>query len=87
VSLLDNIYVLGGKRYPNGDTSIFGYLLLQPNNQWGEIRIIPEGYSEDSAITVMGNNIIVLGGRMNGILTNTAYSYQAINIVFIPLTK
>jgi hypothetical protein len=24
---------------------------------------------------------------MNGILTNTAYSYQAINIVFIPLTK
>ena len=87
ITLLDNIYILGGNGLQPKTDSLFGYHYSQTNDQWGEIISLPDGDHQFPGVTFAGTDIYVLGGTNGGKAMDTVFSYEAINVVFIPLAR
>jgi DNA-binding CsgD family transcriptional regulator len=87
VTLVDNIFVIGGETLDGDEIDPFGFQYAQLNNQWGEIAAASNSSWTDFGFTGTGTHIFLFGGKVDGIITDRVMSYQAINILFFPLVK
>ena len=82
-SLVDTVYVMGGK----GQASLSNLEFIPQTNLWIAFENPPVQIGEGAGIAPIDNRIYVLGGAVSGKVTPNNQVYQAIYTVVIPLIQ
>ena len=82
-SVAEIIHLLGGTGYP-ADTLTYSYRYLSSEDAWDRF-VMPLSNWSGLGTGVLGEDVYMFGGQLNGTYTGQCYAYQAIYSVVIPV--
>jgi len=83
ISVVDNIYVIGGKTGEGGRFPSFIYITA--DETWQNFEVPSDNQWSHLGLELVGKRLFVLGGENSGELTDQTMAYQAIYSVSIPV--